>query len=302
VSLQLIDSQGQVWDGSSRQLHDAYDSPYSGGVFSDYAVVNLGFIATNVYAHSAQIRLRPNFTSDAAFDSLCRWLRSRRFDRVVMTCWGEDWSYEMLRSNQEALVRLDDIIEIANRAQPDEYLSRTILEPSVRDPQAMRTLFKNWTHLAANLSEAELRQLLEPLLGHRYVVVKGQRNAKNLVFSEFGGGIFANYDVWRSCAVGAPIQEQPDRLYGRWVADAYEDAVLSNAPRLDQVDAIVRWPKEGSLRMRYTRLIVPIRSSDNEVHLLGGSVVDDSIDLRVTKPHKVHRAVPPGAFQAGPLR
>ncbi len=302
MSLQLIDSQGQVWDGSSRQLHDAYDSPYSGGDFSDYAVVNLGFIAINVYGHSGQIRLRPNFTTDASFDSLHRWLQSRRFDRVVITSWSERWNYDLQQSNQDALVRLDRLIEIAKRVQPDEYLSRNMPEPTVRDPETMRTLFKNWPQLAANSSEAELRRLLEPLLGHRYVVVKGNRDAKNLIFSEFGGGIFANYHVWRSCAVGAPIQEQPDRAYGRWVADAYRDAVLSNAPRLDQVDAIVRWPQEGRLRMRYKRLIVPIRVSDQEVHLLGGSVVDDRIDLRVTKQHMVHRAAPPGAPPADLLR
>jgi hypothetical protein len=283
VSLQLIDDQGQVWDGSSRQLRHAYDSPYSGGEFSDYAVVNLGFIATNVYGHSAQIRLRPTFTADAAFDSLYRWLLNRRFDRVVITWLGDGWKNEMLRSNQAALIRLDDLIEVAKRDRPDEFLSRNMSEPTVRDPDVMQNLFKNWPQLSANLNEAELRRLLEPLLGHRYVVVKAQRDAKNLVFSEFGGGIFANYEVWRSCAIGAPIQEQPDRLYGRWVADAYKDAVQMNAPRLDQVDAIVRWPQEGRLRMRYKRLIVPIKVSDQEIHLLGGSVVDDRIDLRVTK-------------------
>ena len=286
MSLQLIDDQGQVWDGSSRQLRHAYDSPYSGGEFSDYAVVNLGFIATNVYGQSAQIRLRPSFTADAAYDALYRWLLNRRFDRIVLTWLDSGWQNEMLRSNQAALIRLDDLIEEAKRQRPDEFLSRKLEGPSQRDPKAMQELFQQWPQLAANLDEHQLRRILEPLLGHRYVVVKGQREAKNLVFSEFGGGIFANYDVWRSVAVGAPIQEQPDRVYGRWVAGAYMEALKSNAPRLDQVDAIVCWPREGRLRMRYQRLIVPIKSADGEVPLLGGSVVDDRIDLRVARRQK----------------
>ena len=302
MSLLLIDSHGQVWDGSSRQLHDAYDSPYSKGEFSDYAVVNLGFIAVNVYSYSAQIRLRPNFTTDAAFASLHHWLRSRRFDRVVLTRWDEGWHYEMLRSNQTALARLDDLIKITKRVQPDPFLCRTMPEPTARDPKDMRYLFRNWPQLAANSSEADLRRLLKPLLGHRYVVIKGRRDVKSLIFTEFGGGIFANYGVWRSCAVGAPMEEQPDRAYGRWVVDAYYDAMQRAAPRLDQVDAIVSWPKEGRLRMRYKRLIVPIRVSDQEVHLLGGSVVDDRIDLRVTSGHLIDRAVSPGAFPASPPR
>lgn len=95
------------------------------------------------------------------------------------------------------------------------------------------------------------------------------------------------------------MEEQPDRAYGRWVVDAYYDAVQSTAPRLDQVDAIVSWPQEGRLRMRYKRLIVPIRVSDQEVYLLGGSVVDDRIDLRVTNGPMMRRAAPPGELQAG---
>lgn len=286
MSLQLIDDQGQVWDGSSRQLRHAYDSPYSGGEFSDYAVVNLGFIATNVYGQSAQVRLRPNFTADAAFDSLYRWLLSRRFDRVVLSWLGDTWHNEMLRSNQAALVRLDDLIEMAKRHRPEEFLSRHLEGPTSHDPQSMQKLFKEWPQLSANLDEHEMRRMLEPLIGPRYVVVKGKRETQNLVFSEFGGGIFSNYEVWRSCAVGAPIQEQPDRLYGRWVANAYVEAINANAPRLDQVDAIVRWPHEGRLRMRYQRLIVPIKNQDGEVHLLGGSLVDDRIDLRVKRRQK----------------
>jgi hypothetical protein len=283
LSLQLIDDQGQVWDGGSRQLRHAYDSPYSGGEFSDYAVVNLGFIATNVYGQSAQVRLRPSFTADAAYDALYRWLLSRRFERIVLTWLDNGWRNEMLRSNQAALIRLDDLIEEAKRQRPDEFLSRKLEGPSLRDPQNMQELFRQWPNLAANLNEGEIRRILEPLLGHRYVVVRGQRNADEMVFSEFGGGIFANYDVWRSCAIGAPIEEQPDRLYGRWVANAYKEAIQTNSPRLDQVDAIVCWPREGRLRMRYQRLIVPIKVSSQEVHLLGGSVVDDRIDLRVTR-------------------
>lgn len=286
MSLQLIDDQGQVWDGGSRQLRHAYDSPYSGGEFSDYAVVNLGFIATNVYGQSAQIRMRPSFTADSAFDALYRWLVSRHFDRVVLTWLDDGWHNEMLRSNKEALIRLDDLIEVGKRQRPDAFLSQHVTAPTPRDPKLMQQLFNEWPTISANLDETQMRRLLEPLLGPRYVVVKAERNTPKLVFSEFGGGIFANYDVWRSCAIGAPIQEQPDRLYGRWVADAYAKTLAQGGPRLDQVDAIVRWPHEGRLRMRYQRLIVPIKVTDTEVHLLGGSVVDDRIDLRVARRQK----------------
>ena len=66
MALLLIDDQGHLWDGASRTLRASFDSPYSGGEFSDYAVTNLGFVAANAYGGSCQIRLRPNFVTDAA--------------------------------------------------------------------------------------------------------------------------------------------------------------------------------------------------------------------------------------------
>ena len=82
--------------------------------------------------------------------------------------------------------------------------------------------------------------LIEMSLGQRHLKVKPDTGPGKLVFHSFGADLFADYDTWRSCAVGAPIEEMPDRSYGRLVAPGYYEAMAENAPRVEEVDAIIR--------------------------------------------------------------
>jgi hypothetical protein len=280
LSLQLIDDQGQVWDGSSRQLRHAYDSPYSGGEFSDYAVVNLGFIATNVYGQSAQIRLRPSFTADAAYDALYRWLLNRRFDRVVLTWLDSTWQNEMLRSNQAALIRLDDLIEQAKRQRPEDFMSTLIPGDEVARDATLKELFHAWKLNTRDNRPESVRTAISSILGNRYAIVQQDQMNSRLLYKELGDGLFTSYDTWRTCAVGAPMEEMPDRAYGRWVKGCYSDVLNTMEPTVEKVDAIVHWPHSGRTRMRYRRLILPLALSDGSRIVVGGSLVDDRIDLR----------------------
>jgi len=280
LSLQLIDDQGQVWDGSSRQLRHAYDSPYSGGEFSDYAVVNLGFIATNVYGQSAQIRLRPSFTADAAYDALYRWLLNRRFDRVVLTWLDSTWQNEMLRSNQAALIRLDDLIEQAKRQRPEDFMSTLIPGDEVARDATLNELFRVWKLSTRDNRPESVRTAINSILGNRYAIVQQDQMNSRLLYKELGDGLFTSYDTWRTCAVGAPMEEMPDRAYGRWVKGCYSGVLSTMEPTVEKVDAIVHWPHSGRTRMRYRRLILPLALSDGSRIVVGGSLVDDRIDLR----------------------
>jgi hypothetical protein len=286
LSLQLIDDQGQVWDGSSRQLRHAYDSPYSGGEFSDYAVVNLGFIATNVYGHSAQVRLRPNFTADAALDSLYRWLMSRRFDRVVLTWLGDTWQNEMLRSNQAALIRLDDLIEVAKRHRPEDFISTGIAPDEIRRDPSLAAVVDRWKSATEDRHPTAVHSAINAILGDRYIICQDNGDGRRLVYKELGDGLFTDYDTWRTCAVGAPMEEMPDRTYGRWATNCYIDALNGMEPKIEKVDAIVHWPHSGRTRMRYRRLILPLALSDGSRIVVGGSLVDDRIDLRFRRREK----------------
>ena len=281
MSLLLVDDQGEVWDGQSRKLRHAFDSPYSGGEFSEYAVANLGFVALNTYGTSCQVRLRPATVSDRTFRSVCNWLHTSRSERVVLTWLDDDWTNELLRAGETITNRLEELIAGAKRAKPSDFLSRRIDTPELGPHSPLGEIARQWPDLSAPSGQHALMHLLRAALGDRYVMVKKDAGSGRAIFHEFGDGLYSQYDTWRTCAVGAPVEEQPDRAFGRWVGQSYNEAMSMNVPSFEAIDALVRWPHAGRTRLRYKRLIVPIKCPSNGTLLVGGSIIDNRIDLRV---------------------
>ena len=281
MALLLIDDQGQIWDGASRTLRSSFDSPYSGGEFSDYAVTNLGFIATNAYGGSCQIRLRPSFVAPEALRSLLHWVNSGRIDRIVLSWLDKDWHHELLRSRETAVARVGELVEAARYTQPNDFLAHEVKAGQLPENTALGILLRYWDRLSEPEGHASLMNLLNKALGNRYVLAQRDPQIAKMVFREFGGGLFNHYDAWRSNGVGVPIEDLPDHSYGRWIADAYDTAMTDRAPRIADVDAIVKWPHVGRTRMRYRRVIVPYSDVQGENWILGGSIIDNRIDLRL---------------------
>lgn len=281
MSLLLIDDAGLEWPATSRKLREAFGSPYSGSEFVDYAIANLGFVGIDNYGASCQLRLRPSLVSEACWRGVSKWLRRARSERVVVSWLGSDWSYELIRSTDVALRRVENLITSTTTARPDDFLSRPLGLDEISPLSALGQIVRDWANLSTPSGQGKLRQLVEATLGDRYVLVEKSSDDGRLMFQEFGQGLFAPYETWRSCAIGAPIEEQPDRNYGRWVATAYQEVLIANQPRIAKVDAIVRWPHAGRARMRYKQVIVPILTSAGQRTLLGGPIFDNQIDLRV---------------------
>ena len=281
MSLLLVDDQGEVWDGQSRKLRHAFDSPYSGGEFSEYAVANLGFVALNTYGTSCQVRLRPATVSDRTFRSVCNWLHTSRSERVVLTWLDDDWTNELLRAGETITNRLEELITGAKRAKPSDFLSRRIDTPELGPHSPLGEIARQWPDLSAPSGQHALMHLLRAALGDRYIVVKKQADVGKLVYQEFGEGLFGYYETWRHCAVGAPMEEMPDRAYGKLAAQAYYETMENKTPRIERVDALMRWPHAGRARLRYQRVIVPVSDRSGATVLIGGSILDPRIDLRV---------------------
>jgi hypothetical protein len=281
MSLLLIDDQGEIWAGSSAALRRTFDSPYSGGDFVDYAVLNLGFVALNNFGSSCQVRIRPSMVTDGAYRALKMCLLKVKCERVVITAFDRDWSNELVRSGEVALNRLEQHLVKGRSPKARDFLVRPLTQSELPASTALGQLSRNWSELSRPSGQHELMRLLQVALGDRYVVVKTEPTNGKIVFHEFGQGLFSQYDTWRTCAVGAPVSEQPDRGYGRWIAETYGQAMSDQSIKVDQVDAIVRWPHAGRQRLRYKRLIVPVETQSAGKLLVGGSIIDNMVDLRV---------------------
>lgn len=281
MSVLLIDDRGEIWDGQSRRLRQAFDSPYSGGEFSDYAVANLGFVALNVYGTSCQIRFRPSIIASDTYRALRDWLRQSCNERIVLTWYDQTWTSELLRAGPNGLKRLEQLIAGGALAKSTDFLSRLLTNAELNPSSPLGALIQNWASLSTPSGQHALMHLLQVTLGNRYAILKHDASSGRMIFHELGEGLFSDYNTWRSCAIGAPMEEQPDREYGRWVAAAYRQAFEKQMPMIAEVDAIVRWPHAGRVRMRYKRVIVPLTGASDAPKLLGGSLIENRIDLRV---------------------
>ncbi|MDX2155648.1 MAG: hypothetical protein SFW09_03975 [Hyphomicrobiaceae bacterium] len=279
MSLLVIDDQGELWRGDSRQLRANFDSPYSGGEFIEYAAKNLGFIAINLYTSSCQLRLRPSFVTARTANGLLNWMRGHKFERVVLTIYESGWRDTLLKPH-EVEQRIEGLAA-TQAGQFEKFMSRPLQPPPLEGQTILADVFSNWRHLAATYDTDTLVRLLRSVFDQRYAVMLKQAGSGRLVFKEFGHKMFPQYDIWRTCAVGAPVEEQPDRAYGKWVARTYHEALESEVPRSEAVDAITNCPVRGHVRMRYRRIIFPLNEPSGSQLLIGGSFDDRSIDLRV---------------------
>ena len=76
-------------------------------------------------------------------------------------------------------------------------------------------------------------------------------------------------------------KNQPDAIYGRFVANGLREAAIRNEPMLNDIDALVRSPGRKEQRIRYTRLTLPVLGPENDRQLLSATLLDRGIDLRI---------------------
>ena len=165
MTLLLIDDAGLEWPATSRKLREAFGSPYSGSEFVDYAIANLGFVGIDNYGASCQLRLRPSLVSEACWRGVSKWLRRARSERVVVSWLGSGWSYELIRSTDVALRRVENLITSTTTARPDDFLSRPLGLDDISPLSALGQIVRDWANLSTPSGQEKLRQLVEATLG-----------------------------------------------------------------------------------------------------------------------------------------
>jgi hypothetical protein len=299
VTCVLIDDQGDIWDGEALHVRRAFDSPHSDGEFTSYVVRNLGFVAADRYGTSCQVRLRPGLVSRKTVDTLRHWLTTQRFARIAICCFEKTWSFELVATASDALDRLDQILQRSRVTTPDQFLVRPMQSSRLGPESKLLALARDWGQLTRSGKRDLIWQRVREAVGDRFAVAKRDPSTNRIVFDELGPGLYPRNPTWRARALGQPVEEQPDTIYGQWIETAYRTAIEVKRPRFDDVDAIVRWPETGRFRLRYHRIILPLALSASENYILGGSIVNDGIDLRIRPVEKLQKILEE-SFAAGP--
>jgi hypothetical protein len=273
----LFDDRGEMWDARSRDLADVLNASIAGEELADYAIRNLGYIGAKEGDGSARISLRPAVVSPIAFSALVYWLCDREFDRVLLSFFDRAWSYEMLRSGQEAVRKLMTRVDLSPDNRLGDFLQQPLPLQNLSPP--MQSVLAAWSELRGKFDRERLRPLLQSVLQGRFVLAEAQESSGMLLLKDVGPGLAKRSGLER--AVGLRVEDQPDHAYGKWTAQLYRQVLDSREPSLSEVDAVISWPQAARERYRYRRLIVPFENTNDSTILLVASLADPAIDLRV---------------------
>ena len=277
----VFDDRGEVWDGNSPELADGLNASIGGEALTGYAIRNLGFIAANVINESVRIRLRPAVVSQVALSALLYWLHDQPFHRVLLSFLDHDWSHELVRSRQDAAGRLLGRVKMNLEDRRGDFLNKERPLQALAQASPLRALLNAWSDCNGKYDRERLATLLDTAVNGRFVLVEANKASPSLYIKDVGSGFTAVGKYWLSRSIGLRVEDQPDYAYGKWIAEHYRHVLATGEPSLEEVDAVITWPENPRRSYRYRRLVVPFDGGPNSTMLLGATLVDPHIDLRV---------------------
>jgi hypothetical protein len=274
VPWQLINRDGDIVPTADPQLtHDlGLCLPQRDHI--TYLLKNAGFVAVVLTPHGMQVKFRPQTVADAAFSQMMNWIGDQKPTRLMVSHFADcGWHQKLLRSNTTATrAYLVQLYNDSGRlpASPIAYRARSIDTLPLDCP--LRAAVVAWRKARGNAPIAEL--LVGPIR-ERYTLVTRTGAAAKFVIAAYGSGLPIFTKAWLATPEAHTLQDQPDHLYAADCARAYNRAIVTRAPVLEDVDAVVCWPGVGPTRRRYRRLILPVGTDQ----LLGATIEDTNIDL-----------------------
>ena len=277
----LFDDRGEAWDAGSTRLAEALQSSIMGEELANYTVRNLGFVAVSEDDRAARIRVRPTVVSPVAFSALLYWLHDSAKDRYVLSFLEDEWSHEVVGARDELVRRL--MQRVGGRA-PDregDFLHRQRPLHQLSESSPLRAMLNIWSDCNGKYDLERIHPLLEKALDGRFVLVEAPPGNSNLMIRDIGSGLRKPAGQWLARSIGLRVEDQPDYAYGRWVARSYRNVIDRGQPDLGDVDAVISWPQQSRQSFRYKRLLLPFKREDNSAVLLGATLADPTINLRV---------------------
>jgi len=276
----LFDDTGEVWDAKSRSLAEALQASLCGDELAKYVVRNLGYIAATVSAGSIRLRLRPGVVSPTALSALLYWLHDQPLERVLISFLDGDWSHELVQSCDAAVRALLARVKFNADDRKGDFLKRPRPLHDLPRTSPLRAILEVWADAEGKYDRERLHPVIQKAVNGRFVLVESSPTSPALRIKDVGGmGNVANY--WLSRSIGLRVEDQPDYAYGNWVATPYRQVLSTGEPSLDDVDAVITWPQQPRIGYRYRRLVLPFEGNGDSTLLLGVTLVDPNIDLRI---------------------
>jgi hypothetical protein len=275
----VFDDLGQMWTSANLAFEETFSVPQSQANLTKYAVKPLGFVALNMYGPSVQLRCALAVVAEPALAAAFAWLRGRKFERIAIDYYDGSWQMAVARSSEAAIEMLQGLLAKSPRQPSPALLLRRLPFNQVTSLPAFAKLHNEWHAGVNGQIPFTAPNLARRHLGDRYVVYDRGEDGQ-IYFNEVGLGFNHFGTDWAKSRGRLPITAQPDAAYAAWIAGHYHEALQTNRPRLDDIDVLAVNDGGKRVRFRLKRIILPVLVEGHPPQLIGGSVVDERIDLR----------------------
>jgi hypothetical protein len=129
-----------------------------------------------------------------------------------------------------------------------------------------------WRRTRGELTEEVEDALKAGGVLHRMNLARQPFRSSRLISEYFGSGIRHLRPCEALLAIGRDLHERPDREYGVWIAQAYDEVSRGSSIRLESIRALIGTSDGLTLRTRYDRVLMPWHRRGGDTFVMGVSI------------------------------
>jgi hypothetical protein len=283
----FIDEDGQVLETSNERLASSLGTNLSGAALETYVVKNLGWLFFSQNKHSIRVRCRPSLVTDATLAELFDRLYQAGSPTIAGDFLTTDWNHSIFGSRVKFNRYLSALVDGERKVQ--RHVNARLLRKS-KPPESSK-LFKA-AHLAQKVLQEtrdlhDARPVLDQIFAGRWSMFDVcPTDTTTTTLRALGGGYTPFNPLWLSSSAGQSLKSYGDHNYASWASQHQCEASANERVTFDDVDALVEFPSIGTTRLRYSRVLVPLKLDCDSPVVLSGAVTDGSINLRPYAAHE----------------
>ncbi len=247
-----------------------------------YLLVNLGWVEISTDRSSLIVRCRPAKLSGPTLAALYYATAKHHDGRIWLDAFGLDWSRRTFPSFQSFLSFMMALCPADESPDPWGDSRHIRLAQDART-SPFAPIINQIGIVAANAADPNTSvRLLERLLPARWSIFSIDTEKSTSLILAMSGD-FCRFDPkWHAVGNGARITDFGDRAYGAWIANHHRLIAERMHAAHEHVDAIVKLPKLGTMRLRYQCLTLPVELRNGSRLLVCGAIDDVGAGLRQT--------------------
>jgi hypothetical protein len=249
--------------------------------FANYVTGAMGYAWVDQSGVGYQVRLHPSKMGPKAEAALYFFLLEGRPERVLVTLsFSEMCQHWLYGSAADAVQGITRAIVAERQKGSRRFHSRSADPAALRGFPSLQHLLDLYRSDRSLFNPSKLQRLFPVMRESRFLLVERVERKDVLLLRSVGNGYQAFDSKWSTSSAGLRLEEQPDVDYGTWLTHGYLAAIDGEAPKTEEVDAIIYRPRQGRRRFTYRRLMLPFSGDGGRQFLLSASMPDLSVDLR----------------------